>query len=81
MSGIGSKVDYQRHVRRCAMVETIEEAFAFCLTGIEEEGIELVVIKVEPTLIWEDGLDEPRVLYDVSVSGPVPARRDEGAED
>lgn len=80
MSGIGAKVNYQRHVRRAATVDTIEEAFAFCLTGIEEEGIELATIQIEPTLIWEDGATEGTVVYEVSVAGVVAVpERDEGA--
>lgn len=81
VSGIGSKVDYQRTVRRGATVDTIEEAFAFCLTGIEEEGITLPTIEIEPTLFWDEGEGEGTIRFDVSVAGPVEEpERDEGAE-
>lgn len=82
MSGIGSKVNYQRTVRRGATVDTIEEAFAFCLTGIEEEGLTLPTIEIEPTLVWDDDTGEGTVRFDVSVAGPVnQPERVEGAED
>lgn len=68
---IGEQVSYERQVRRSAEVDTVEQAFAFCLTGIEEEGIELPVVTIEPKLIWDETAGEGTVVFDVSVGGPV----------
>lgn len=78
---IGARVDYERHIRRGAVVDTIEEAFAFCLTGIEEETIAAPVISIEPVMFWNDNedSDEATLRFEVSVSGSV-ARRAEGPE-
>jgi len=65
-------VDYARHVRRSALVDTIEQAFAFCLTAIDEEAIRVPQVAIEPIMTYdtETGeLPEGRVRYEVSVAG------------
>lgn len=68
---IGSKVDFQRTVRRGAEVDTIEEAFAFCLTGIEDEAMNLPTIHIEPIMTWDEDAADAAVRYEVSVTGEV----------
>lgn len=71
MSWPDTQVEYERHVRRAAIVDTVEAAFAFVLTGIEEEAIELPVIAVEPVMVFDNDEDptEGRVRFEVEVSG------------
>lgn len=64
-----TQVDYKRHVQRSAVVQTVEEAFAFCLTGIEEEAIEMPVVSVEPMMIYDDTAPEGRIVFEVVMSG------------
>ena len=78
MSWTETQVDYERHIRRSAILDTVEQAFAFCLTGIEEETIDLPVISVEPMMIYTDDDPDGIVRFEATVSGQSP-RRAEGA--
>lgn len=62
-------MEYTRHIRRTTIVDSIEEAFAFCLTGIEEEGISLPVTHIEPIMFYDEDSDEPVRRYEATVSG------------
>ena len=66
-------MDYARHVRRSALVDTIEQAFAFCLTAIDEEQIRIPQVQIEPMMTYDgpvsDGQSEAKIRYEVSVAG------------
>ena len=73
MNWADTEVEYSRHIRRVAAVDTVEEAFAFCLTGIEEEHICAPVIEVSPTMVYETTEDGTamvgRMRFQAAVSG------------
>lgn len=74
MTWLDTQVDYERHIRLSAVVDTVEAAFAFCLNGIEKEAIELPVIMVEPSMIYEEDATEGRIVFEVAVSGQATSR-------
>ena len=69
-------VTYARHVRRSAIVDTVEQAFAFCLTAIDEEQIGAPVMSVEPVMTYDHAdqedlteVPEGRIRYEVTIAG------------
>ena len=65
-------VDYARHVRRSTMVDTVELAFAFCISAIDEEKIRIPQIEINPVMTYEEVDDEgheAKIRYEVSVAG------------
>lgn len=81
---LGVRVEHDRRdIRRTAVADTVEAAFAFVLTAIETEGIDMPTITVEPVATWNGpAVDEGEAIpdfeentvvrFEVSVAGPVP---------
>ena len=66
-------MEYARHVRRSTMVDTIEQAFAFCLKAIDEEPIKIPQVAIEPMMTYDTDVEgaepEGRIRYEVSIAG------------
>lgn len=68
------QVEYARHVQRQAVVDTVEQAFAFCLDSIDEEKITVPQITIQPIMTYDTDIDtavvpEGHVRYEVTVAG------------
>ena len=69
MSWTETNVEYQRHVRRSATADTIEAAFAFCLTGIDEEHLCMPVVEIHPVMLYDEDKPDGKMMFEASVSG------------
>lgn len=74
MTWLDTQVEYERHIRLSAVVDSVEQGFAFVLNAIEQEAIELPVIMVEPSMIYEEDNPEGRIVFEVAVSGQATSR-------
>jgi hypothetical protein len=45
---LSSRTDHERIVQRSAVVDTLEEAFAFAFTACDEEGMDTPTVEVSP---------------------------------
>ncbi len=68
------QVEYARHVQRTALVDTVEQAFAFCLDSLDEENIRVPQITIQPIMTYDTdsntgGLPDGQVRYEVAVAG------------
>lgn len=70
--------DYARQVQRVGIVDTIEEAFAFCFTAVDEEELPAPTVQISPVVTYDWDEDnppevgeqpEPRIRFQVSVTG------------
>ena len=68
------QVEYARHVQRTAVLDSVEQAFAFCLDAIDQEGIRVPQITIQPIMTYDTDIDtttvpDGKVRYEVAVAG------------